>query len=582
MNETREKKLSLTKQSAWLMSAKVIGFVLSFFLPLLTVRFLTQDMVGVYRQIFLVMTNANAILSLGFSMSSYYYLNRESEKRKPAILNILLFNFVMGWLAFLALFLYPQFLGNIFQSEEMTRLAPKIGVVIWLWVFSTFLEVVALANQETKLATAFIVLSQFTKTTLMAGAVVLFATVEAFVNAAIIQAVIQTCILIYYLNSRFPKFWLSFNLQFFREQLFYALPFGLAALLYTIQTDLHNYFVGYRFSEADYAIYAYGCFEIPLIAMLYESFSAVMIPRMNELQSEGKKREMLLTAVSAMQKLAFVYLPLFVFLMIVADLLIPTLFTENYRRSVPIFRINLLLFPFYCLMLDPIARSFKEVGRFLLRIRIFLFFALLGALWFGINHFDLTGMIAIVVVGVLIERILSLTKILKILEARRTDFYLLKNIGKTAISSLFAGLILFVFYWFSKDFLLAVCLNFSRQILELIKFEKVIEFIERLSNDIVDHEMTLIKFEKIADFFGNSFFLGICFVLFATVYIFFANQFGAIESDDKNALKTAIGNWRAKVENLINRKKGENTNAELFKNHETLAGDEPHPLTTDH
>lgn len=516
--ETESAKPSLLQQSAWLMFAKTIGFVLSSLLPFLIVRLLTQDEVGVYRQAFQIVTNAVSILPLGFSMSAFYFLNREPEKHASVIFNILLFNFVTGGLACFGLYLYPQFLGNIFQSAELTRLAPVIGIVVWLWIFSTFLEIVALANQETKLATAFIILAQFTKTLLMVGAVVFFATVEAFLYAAIIQAFLQTGILLVYLNRRFPGFWTSFDAGFFRTQLFYALPFGLAALLYTIQTDIHNYFVGYRFSDADYAIYAYGCFELPLIAMLYDSFGAVMIPRMSELESKGKKREMLAMVVSAMRKLALVYFPLFIFLMIVAQEFITTLFTKNYAASVPIFRVNLLLLPIYILMLDPVARAFPHIGRFLLKIRVVLFLGLISALYFGIQHFDLRGMIAIVVVAVLLEKLISLAKISGVLEIKWRDVYLLKPVGMTALAALFSGATLYLFYFYSRDLLLTRCLNFSQSLLSLINFTKA------------------------TDFFGGSLFLGICFLIFLSVYLLAANWFGIIDAEDKQKFRQLVVN----------------------------------------
>ena len=527
MNETaenQEQEISLTRQSAWLLFAKIVGFALSFLLPLLTVRYLAQDKVGVYRQSFQIIMDALSILPLGFSMSAFYFLNRRTEKRSAAIFNILLFNFSAGGLAFLTLFFFPQILGNIFPKDaaEMTRLAPLIGGVVWLWIFSTFLEVVALAGRETKKATVFIILAQLTKTVLMAGAVIVFSTVEAFVWAAIFQGFLQTCVLIVYLKSRFPKFWTQFDPAFFREQLVYALPFGLAGLLYTLQSSIHNYFVGYRFGAESFAIYSYGCFELPLIAMLYESISAVMIPRMSGLQAEGKKREMLTTSIGAMKKLALVYFPLFCFLMIVAEEFITTLFTKDYLGSVPIFRTNLILLPFYCLMLDPIGRAFPEVGRFVLKVRAVLFVALLTALYFGIQYFDLRGMIAIVVGVVLIERAVSLTKILKILEVKSADIYLLKSVGKTALAASVAGFGLLVFHALAKDFLLEICLDFSRNVL------------------------TALRFEKAANFFGGSLFLGICFALFAAVYLFFANFFGALESDDKEKLAGVFRKFRRK------------------------------------
>ena len=512
MSQVRGQKLSLSVQSAWILFAKIIGFGLSILLPLLTVRYLTQDRVGVYRQVFLVVTNAVSILPLGFSMSAYYFLSRDQKKHSSTILNILLFNFVMGGLAFLTLFFFPQLLGALFQNQELTTLAPLIGIVIWLWIFSSFLEVVTLANQEARLATLFIILAQFTKLLLMASAVIVFATVEAFIYAAIVQGILQTIVLFVYLNRRFPFFWKSFDWKFFRAQIIYALPFGLAALLYTAQVDVHNYFVSYRFSPAEFAIYSQGCFELPLIAILYESISAVVIPRMSQLQAEGKKREMLLMTVNAMQKLALAYFSLFFFLMIVAQEFITTLFTRDYAASVPIFRINLLLLPFFCLMVDPIGRAFPEVGKFLLKVRIVLFAALIIVLWYGIYHFDLRGMIAIVVVAVLIEKIASLLKALRMLEVKREDVYLLKNVGKTAIAAAASGGILLMFYLLTKHFLLEMCFDFSRRALMLIRFEKA------------------------ADFFGGILFLGICFIIYALTYSFLAYRLGAIESEDKEKL----------------------------------------------
>jgi hypothetical protein len=46
-----------------------------------------------------------------------------------------------------------------------------------------------------------------------------------------------------------------------RRQLGYGLPFGFSALLYIVLTDLHNYFVSYRFGPAQFALYSIGCFS---------------------------------------------------------------------------------------------------------------------------------------------------------------------------------------------------------------------------------------------------------------------------------------------------------------------------------
>ncbi|MCB1025744.1 MAG: oligosaccharide flippase family protein, partial [Acidobacteria bacterium] len=329
MSEQEQKIPSLKSQSAWLLFAKVVGYFFAFLLPLLVVRFFTLEQVGTYRFIFQVIMDLVGILPLGVSMSVYYFLSRSPEDRPRTIINILLFNFVVGGIACSTLFFFPQVLGIVSENKEIVRLAPKAGIVVWLWIFGIFLEVVAVANREPKVATTFIILSQFTKTFFMTCAVVVFSTVDAILYAAMVQAIFQIGILLWYLSSRFPKFWTSFQIRFFKKQLAYALPFGFAGVLWIMQSNIHNYFVEARFTSSQYAIYAYGCFEFPLITMLYESISSVLIPRMSELQSRGETSKIIETAISAMNKIALTFLPIFAFLMIVATPLFITLFTDK-------------------------------------------------------------------------------------------------------------------------------------------------------------------------------------------------------------------------------------------------------------
>jgi len=452
MSEVKQKTHSLTEQGVWLLAARVIGFAFSLILPLLLVRRLSQHEFGLYKQAFLLIVTAASMLPLGFGMSAFYFLPRETpEKRRQIIFNILLFNLIVGGAACLALFAAPQMLGALFQNPEMTKLAPLIGGVIFFWLFSSFLETVAVANQEPRVSTAFIISSQVTKTALLFSAAVIFGTIESLIYAALIQTVLQTAILFGYLKSRFPHFWTAFDWQTLKTQAIYALPFGFAGLLWTMQTDLHNYFVSHRFSAEEFAVYAIGCFELPLIGMLSEAVSSVMIPRMSELESRNDRREMINLSVRAMERLALAYFPIFIFLMITAEPFISTLFTATYLSSVPVFRINLLLLPFYIITLDAIVRSYKDLGRFLLVFRIFVFFAMVAALWFGINNFDLQGMIAIVVAVSLIEKTVLSIRVGQKLGVKLADLPMLGRVCKIAAASAFAGILTFVVYFLCKD-----------------------------------------------------------------------------------------------------------------------------------
>lgn len=546
MEETPDKTSSLKARGAWLLAAKITGFALATVLPLFVVRILTQEQVGVYRQAFLVVTNAVSILPLGFSMSAFYYLSRARADRPAAIINVLLFNFVTGGAAFLLLFFYPQLLGNLFQNTEMTLLAPKIGVVVWLWIFGAFLEIAAIANQESRLSTAFIILAQLTKTALMSGAIFVFGTVEAFIDAAIWQGVLQTLVLLVYLNYRFPRFWTAFRFGFFREQLFYALPFGLSGLLWTLQNDIHNYFVGYRFGEAEFAVYAYGCFQLPLFIILGESVASVLIPRMSQLQAEDKKREIIELAVRATQKLAFFFFPAYVFLFLTAQTFIITLFTQKFEASVPIFLINLTLLPFDALILDAVMRAYKQVGRQILVLRVFIFAALVGALYFGIRNFDLRGMIAIVVAATLVDRLAASILIARQVNFKLSDLSMFKGVTRIAAASLVAGAAMLPVYLYSRDLIAALALRFSDFVSGMLKPSAV-------------------------EFFAGVAILGVSFVVFAAVYLLAAHFLNVIDEEDK----AMVGDRWAAARRFFAKKS--NSSAVLQSPNADYR-----PLTTDH
>jgi O-antigen/teichoic acid export membrane protein len=512
MNEPVTAKPSLKVQSAWLLAAKTVGFALSFLLPLLVVRYLDQTQVGIYRQAFQVVTTLVAILPFGFSASAYYFLSRDKKDQPYIIFNILLFNFAIGGVACLLLAVFPQILGSVFQDAELSRLAPKIGIVVWLWVFAAFLEMVAVANQEPRMATVFIIFAQFTKTLFMVGAVILFTSVESFIYAALLQGIVQTIVLLLYLNAKFRGFWRSFDTGIFRRQFIYVLPYGLMALLWVLQNDIHNYFVGYRFSPAEFAVYVYGCFQLPFLGILYESAASVMIPRMSSLQHESNKREMLEVTVRAMDKLAFFYFPVYALLLITGYDLITGLFTSAYAASVPIFLINITLIPFGILITDPIVRAYEDLGRFLLKLRLVLIPLMIAALWFGIYYFSLQGIIAVVVAVTVIERLITAAKVARKLEVKREDAPLFGNIWKTSLASLAAGIAAYVFCLYFRG----LAPGIGQQLAGLLSSAPK---------------------ESLAGLISGGITVAACGSVLFAVYLPICNYLGIITSEEKQAIK---------------------------------------------
>lgn len=439
MAESPSTGSSLTARTSWLIFAKSLAFVFGFALPLLLVRRLSQTEFGLYKQAFLVVGTAAGILPLGFSMSAFYFLPREREKRGAIVFNIMLFNSLVGGLAVLVLLVRPGLLGLIFNSSSLVPYAPHIGLLILFGIVSYFLEIGAIANQESRLSTIFIIAAQVTKVALLLTAVMIFGSIRALLYAAIIQGALQTTALLLYLRSRFGPFWREFDWSVTRAQLAYALPIGFAAILYIVLNDLHNYFVSYRFGPAAFALYAIGCFSLPLIGIIGESVGSVMIPHVSQLQKEGKTQEIIRVTAGAMRKLSAIYFPLYALLLVVGRELIAFLFTKQYLGSWPIFAINLTTLPFLILIADPIIRAHAEHRFFLLKVRAVTIVVLFAALWFGTRYFGLVGSISVMVCVHVVDRLIEAFKAWRVVGVTWRDIVLLKDVGKVGVATLAAG-----------------------------------------------------------------------------------------------------------------------------------------------
>jgi O-antigen/teichoic acid export membrane protein len=430
---------SLTARAFWLMAAKTLSFAFGFVLPLLLLRRLSQKEFGLYKQAFLVVGTAASILPMGFVFSAFYFLPRERERRGAVVLNIMLFNTVVGGAALAVLLVWPGLIGAIFNSPALMPYAPHVGVLILFWIVSYLLEIGSIANHDARMSAFFIVAAQLTKTALLVGAAVLFSTVGALLWAAIIQGGLQTFVTVLYLRSRFGRFWQDFDAGVMRRQLSYALPLGLGSLLYVVMADMHNYVVSYRFGEEAFAVYAAGCFSLPLVGIIMESIGTVMIARVSQLQSEGDRRGIILVTAAAMRKLAAVFFPLYVVLVVVSREFVIFFFTELYAASWPIFVINLSALPFLVLIADPIIRAHAEHRFFLFKVRAATIVVLFAALWLATSRFGLVGAITVMVSATVADRLVEALKAWSIVGVTRRDIGLLKDVGKIALAAAAAG-----------------------------------------------------------------------------------------------------------------------------------------------
>jgi len=202
------------------------------------------------------------------------------------------------------------------------------------------------------------------------------------------------------------------DVRLWREQLAYALPFALAVGVEVIQQNYHQYVVAARFDAATFAIYAVGCLQIPLVDMIMTSTVNVMMVKMAEDQTHGEATAALWHETVC--RLAFLMVPLSVFLFVIARELIVTLYTTTYASSVPIFMVwSLTILP-SIFAVNAVLRVFAQT-RFLLvmnLMRLAMVAALIG--WF-LSAFGMSGAVLVTLVSTLLVNLVGVGRIAHLL-----------------------------------------------------------------------------------------------------------------------------------------------------------------------
>lgn len=434
----------LAVQAFWLTGSKLIAALLNIGLPIFLVRLMAQTEYGVYKEAFLFVGTATTAATFGVGMSVFYFIPRHPGRGGQIAFNVLVYNFIAGWIPLIVLLFYPQILSTLFRTSALEPLAALLGILVLLTLTSSLVEQIPTALQDVRYSTIFIIGTQLTRAITLAAAVILFRSIKSLIIASMLNQVFSIALLFWYLRGRFPRFWTQFSWRFFREQLAYALPYGAFGLLWVVQKDLDNYFVSYSLGPRDYAIYAVGWLDVPLISLIMESVVSVLIVRVSALQQENRKKDIRTITAASTNRLAAIQFPLFMLFLVAGHDLIVLLYTKAYEQSANIFLITILLLPLNVFLLDPIIRAFKNLRNFVLVVRICIFVGLFCVLGPVIRHFGVMGAAITAVAAQTIERIFLAWRAAKAVDATTKDLPLYFDLFKVTCVTIAAGLVAYI------------------------------------------------------------------------------------------------------------------------------------------
>jgi len=422
---------ALFRPALVLMSGRFLGFIAAFAIPIVLARIFDQTEFGSYKQVFLIFGTMFGIAQVGMAESLYYFLPSETRRSGGFVFNTLAVLAIFGVISLGVLWLWRQEVATLLNNPGLAPSIPLVGVYLLFMLMAVVLEIVMTVRRQHLAASCTYAVSDLARALFYIAPVLFFSDLRGLLLGAIAFAMIRLAATLVYIQREFGST-LRPNGASLRQQLAYAVPFGIAGLIEVLQMNLHLYVVSYHFDTATFAIYAVGCLQIPLTDYLMTSTSNVMMVNMRERMLAGDHESVVSIWLDSVRKLALIFFPMVALLLITANALIVMLFTSAYERSTPIFMVWTLSMLLATLMTDAALRVFAEM-RFLIfqnLLRLLLIVAMIQ--WF-LARYDLMGAILVTLLASVIAKLFALARLRHVMKVSLARLLPWKSLAITAL-----------------------------------------------------------------------------------------------------------------------------------------------------
>jgi O-antigen/teichoic acid export membrane protein len=341
----------ILKQAGPLMLGRGGATILGFALPLILTRLLPQAEFGTYKQVWLIVTTGYYMLQFGLAQSLYYFIPRKDGRERAWLTQASASLLLLGGVCAAVLYGARFLIARQFANPELAEFGLAMALITWLMIGAAPLEISLTAEGRVRAAAWTILLLDAVRVAASVVPLLLGMGLRGFFWAYVLHGAVRFSLQCWFFFRRGRP---QLDWKLWREQLAYALPFGAAVLVDIPQRTFHQWAVGWSVDAAAFAIYAQGCFQVPIINLLYAPITDVLQVRLAQPGAHDHRAHLF---HDANLRLAAVFFPFTAGMMAAASLFIPALFTHTYDPSIPIFQVAILLIPLAALPLDGVLRA---------------------------------------------------------------------------------------------------------------------------------------------------------------------------------------------------------------------------------
>ena len=438
--------MELSKKIIILIYGRAFSFLISLVIPIALTRLLLKEDYGTYQQLIMLYSIIQSILLLGIPQSLLYYYPRREKDEHPLLVK-------QTWSIVVCSSVFIIF-ASLIGSKIMRDLLPEhhlqpfiflIGLYTGIMLLVMPLQNLLVLEGKESLAMQSMIGFTIIDIVVLPYAAWLNPSTLGIIHGIIATAILKAIIVIVYIYLNYLNK-SSTGTTYYTNQLSYGIPVGLTAMIYVINVNIDKYLVAMFFSTSVFGVYYLGSLWAPIFGWFTQSAGQVITPRLSKAHKDNNLDVMRDLYSKSIEKLAFLFFPLTIFLLIMAEPLIITLFTEKYEGAVSIFTIYMILLPTYSFRIGWILMASGQT-KFLLRltlamstINVLLSYYLITTLE-GDNR--LLGIPFATVFVTWLSTIAIMYQSIRTLESKFVDLYPWKRIMSIIILSLLSGIPVF-------------------------------------------------------------------------------------------------------------------------------------------
>jgi O-antigen/teichoic acid export membrane protein len=312
-----------------------------FILSIVLARYFSTAEYGTYLQVQLVATTTIYLSIFGVPHSIYYFLPKTNDRKRFAR-NTGLLMLTLAALSTWIIYLSMGLLGSSLNNPLLTDFALIVCGFIFFQIPIKMFEPLSIASKNVK--TFVIVNLTFNLSFFFAVLipVVFGQPLSVILYWLLVFFSIQFFVILMVSARMIHKLEINTEISLdikLKEQIKYSAPIGFSGMIGEIARQTDKIIVSSYFTPDQFAIYARGAMEIPVINVIANSMNNILMPNFVGFYDSKDTQGLLEQWHSSIRVMALIVYPGFVFFVCTADILIPLLFSDKYIDSIIIFQV---------------------------------------------------------------------------------------------------------------------------------------------------------------------------------------------------------------------------------------------------